>query len=80
MEILLVCGNGYGAAGMKLLRSMYEHAVTLRYLHEHQEEVQTFMDYYHVQQYQLMRPILETFGKDALSPEIVADVECRFAE
>jgi len=80
MEILLVCGNGYGAAGMKLLRSMYEHAVTLRYLHEHPDEIDMFMDYHQVQQFRLMKPILETFGKDALPPNIVAEVERKFAE
>src|ERR1700722_14035616 len=53
MEILLVCGNGYGAAALKLVRSMYEHAVTLRYLHEHAEEVENFMLYSRVQQYKL---------------------------
>src|SRR5690348_12539788 len=39
MEIALVCYHGYGVAASKLVRSMYEHAVTLRYLHEHPEEV-----------------------------------------
>jgi hypothetical protein len=80
MEILLVCGNGYGAAGMKLLRSMYEHAVTLRYLHERPEEVKAFMNYHHVQQYKLMRPILETFGRNALPSDVVTDVEHKYAE
>jgi hypothetical protein len=79
-EILLVCGNGYGAAGMKLLRSMYEHTVTLRYLHDNPEEVENFMDYHRVQQYKLTKPIFETFGRTVLSPEIVAEVERRYAE
>lgn len=30
MEIFLMAANGYGVAAMKLLRSMYEHTVTLR--------------------------------------------------
>jgi hypothetical protein len=80
MEILLVCGNGYGAAGMKLLRSMYEHAVTLRYLHQHPEEVGPFMNYHWVQQYKLMKPILETFGNDVLPQETVAKVQRRYSE
>ncbi len=80
MEILLVCGNGYGAAGQKLLRSIYEHAVTLRYIHEHPEEAKSFMDYHHVQQYKLMKPIIETFGKEILCPEIVAEVERKYEE
>ncbi len=80
MEVLLVCGNGYGAAGMKLLRSMYEHAVTLRYLHDHPEEAGAFMDYHWVQQYKLMKRILETFGEDALPPDTVAGVKRKYAE
>jgi len=35
MELFLMAVNGYGFAAMKLLRSMYEHTVTLKYLHEH---------------------------------------------
>src|SRR5882757_8995136 len=30
MELFLMAANGYGFAAMKLLRSMYEHTVTLR--------------------------------------------------
>jgi hypothetical protein len=33
MEVLLLCGNGYGIGAMKILRGMYERAVTARYLH-----------------------------------------------
>lgn len=80
MEVLLVCGNGYGHAGLKLLRSLYEHVVTLRYLHEHPDEVGVFMDFDCVQQYKLMRNILDTFDKDVLEPETVADVERRYAD
>jgi len=31
MEISLVCYHGYGVAASKLVRSMYEHTVTLHY-------------------------------------------------
>ena len=31
MELFLMAVNGYGFAAMKLLRSMYEHTVTLKY-------------------------------------------------
>jgi Family of unknown function (DUF5677) len=80
MEVLLVCGNGYGEAGLKLLRSLYEHTVTLHYLHEHTDEIDAFMDFHHVQQYKLMRNILDTVGKDALQPDTVAKVEERYAK
>src|SRR6476661_2644507 len=80
MGIFLVAANGYGVAAMKLLRSMYEHAVTLQYLHEHPDEVDRFIDYDAIQQYKLMQPTLETFGKDVLSTETVADVQRKYEE
>jgi hypothetical protein len=80
MEILLVCGNGYGVAGMKLLRSMYEHAVTLRYLHDHPDEIEAFLNYHHIQRYKLMKPILEIFGKEVLPQDTVGDVEREYSK
>lgn len=80
IEVLLVCGNGYGQAGLKLLRCLYEHTVTLRYLHEHPNEAGLFMNFHHVQQHKLMRNILDTFGKDAVHREVVAEVEQKYAQ
>jgi Family of unknown function (DUF5677) len=53
-EVLLCCGNGYGAAAQKLVRSLYERAVTLQYLHEHPEELNEFLDYHYIQNYKLV--------------------------
>ncbi|HXM23036.1 MAG TPA: DUF5677 domain-containing protein [Terriglobales bacterium] len=80
MEIYLVAVNGYGAAATKLLRSMYEHTVTLRYLHDHPDEVGAFIEYNRVQEYKLMQPILDTFGADALPPETIAEVKRKYEE
>ncbi|SRR6266481_64780 len=80
MEIFLVAANGYGIAAMKLLRSMYEHTVTLRYLHDHPDEVQDFIDYDAVQQFKLMQPIFETFGADALPAETISEVKRKYGE
>jgi hypothetical protein len=66
MEILLVCYHGYGVAASKLVRSMYEHTVTLRYLHEHPAEVETFIDYYLIQNDKLISRLIETFGDTIL--------------
>jgi len=49
MEIFLVAVNGCGVAAIKLLRSLYEHRVTLRFLHNHPDEVGTFIDHNDVQ-------------------------------
>jgi hypothetical protein len=32
-----------------LLSTLYERGVTLQYLHEHPEELDAFLDFYHVQ-------------------------------
>src|SRR5580692_7479548 len=60
MEITLVCYHGYGVAASKLVRSMYEHAVTLRYLHEHPEEIDTFLNYHRIQNDKLISRLIET--------------------
>lgn len=79
MELFLMAVNGYGFGAMKLLRSMYEHTVTLKYLHNHPDELQAFFDFDRVQQYKLMKPIVETFGNDALPQETVAATEQEYA-
>jgi hypothetical protein len=80
MELFLMAVNGYGYGAMKLLRSMYEHTVTLKYLHDHPDELQAFFDFDRVQQYKLMKPILEKFGEGVLPHEIVEDTERRYKE
>jgi len=50
MEILLLCGNGYGIGGMKLLRGLYEKAVTLGYIARKPEKAQQFLEYHYVHQ------------------------------
>jgi len=44
-EILLNCANGYGIAGLKLLRPMFEATVTSIYLARHPEELEAFLEY-----------------------------------
>src|SRR5256885_11155544 len=59
MEVALVCYHGYGVAASKLVRSMYEFTVTLRYLHEHPDEADTFLAYHLVQQDQLTSRLID---------------------
>jgi hypothetical protein len=73
-EILLLCGNGYGVAALKLVRGMYERAVTARYLNEHPEEVNNFFDFHWVSQHRLLKAIEETFGSDLLGNEKAEEV------
>jgi hypothetical protein len=71
-EILLLAANGYGYGALKLLRSLFERAITLAYLSENPGEVDAFLDYHAVAQYKLMKALQDTFGPDAL-PKDKAD-------
>jgi len=80
MEVALVCYHGYGVAASKLVRSMYEFTVTLRYLHEHPDEADTFLAYHLVQQDQLTSRLIETFGESILPAELIAEIKRKAAE
>ena len=80
LEITLVCYHGYGVAASKLVRSMYEHAVTLRYLHEHPDEAETFLAYHQVQQDKLVSRMIETFGESILPADQIAEIRSKAAE
>src|SRR5256885_9801671 len=80
MEVALVCYHGYGVAASKLVRSMYEFTVTLRYLHEHPDEADTFLAYHLVQQDKLTSRLIETFGESILPAELIAEIKRKAAE
>ena len=61
-EILLLCGNGYGLGAMKVLRSLYERAVTARHLHLHSEQTDDFIDFFWVNAAKLNKRIQEAYG------------------
>ena len=66
-EIMLCCGNGYGFAALKLLRALYEKAVTLEYLNNNPHELDTFLNHRYISEYKLFQAIAEEFGPEALS-------------
>ena len=79
-ESLFCCGNGYGHAAQKLLRGLYERAVTLRYLHEHPSELDDFLDFHWINQRKLMKACASTMGADMFTSEMTADSETRYNE
>jgi hypothetical protein len=76
-EILLLCGNGYGIGAEKLLRGMYERAVTATYLHNNPTEVDNFIEYHKISAYKLMNATIETLG-DPFPPEQRREIEDEF--
>lgn len=79
-EVLLMSANGYGVGATKLLRTLYEHAVTLDYLNEHPDELDDFWDYAFVAQHKYHRAICDAFGEQAFESSRVReeDVERAF--
>jgi hypothetical protein len=74
-EILLCAANGNGIAGQKLLRGLYERAVTVEYIHEHPDELEAFYDFHAVAQHKLKVAIERTMGKATFSQEMAQKIE-----
>lgn len=74
MEILLLCGNGYGIGAQKLVRGMYERAVSARYLISHSDEVDHFLDFHRVADYKFLIAIEQSMGLDVFSLEQAAKI------
>jgi hypothetical protein len=75
MEILLLCGNGYGIGAQKLVRGMYERAVTARYLFRHPDEVDDYIAFHRVTDHRFLMAIQSTIGHDVLTREQAERIE-----
>ncbi len=77
-EIILMAGNGYGVGALKLLRGLYERAVTMAYLADHPGETDKFLNYFPVAQKKLLRAIQETIGPDVIPAEAADRTEQQY--
>ena len=68
-EILLLCGNGCGVGGLKILRGLYERCVTMGYIAKHDDEASTFLDYHSIHQGKMLNHLGNTFDIKRLFPE-----------
>jgi hypothetical protein len=59
MEILFLAANGYGTGASKLLRGLYERAVTLTYIAKYPEKAERFVRYAAIQEYKAMNLALQ---------------------
>ena len=78
MEIQLLSGNGYGIGALKLLRGMYERAVTARYLHLNPNEADAFLDFYWIAQNKEIKAVKRTFDLDALPADKMKESREKF--
>jgi hypothetical protein len=78
-EITLLAANGYGFGALRLLRSLYERAVTMAFLSDNPNEVDSFLNYHAVAQHKLMRVMQDSFGIEVLPAEVVEKTERDYA-
>lgn len=71
-EISLLCGNGHGVAGLKILRGMYEKAVTCVYIAKNLEEVELFLDYHLIHQKKALNHLKQVYNTDELK-EVISE-------
>jgi hypothetical protein len=75
-EILLLCGNGCGIGGLKILRGLYERTVTLGYIAKHPDEADTFLGYAPVHRGKWLNHLSTAFNiKGLFSEEEIAKVQ-----
>ena len=78
-EIFFLSGNGYGIGGLKILRGLYERAVSLGYIADNPNQAEPFLEYHHIQKGKMInhaRPPAElaVFTTDASSKPNPRDV------
>lgn len=78
-EIMLLASNGYGSAGMRLLRGMYEKIVTARYLQQHPDKTEDLFDFYWVTARKLGDAIEKTFGPGSVPEDKKEEVEKEYS-
>jgi hypothetical protein len=78
MEIMLLAGNGYGVGALKIVRGLYERAVTISYLVANPEKTEDFVDYARVEQFKAVTAWLEANPKDKRGLEVMPGVRARY--
>jgi len=79
-EIALLCANGYGFGALKLLRSLYELAVTMAYLCDNPSEVDAFLNYHWIAQHRLLEALKNSFGPGVLPEQVIEQAEQEYAK
>ena len=75
--VVLLVLNGYGHDAMRIVRSMFEGAVTVAFLKRHPEQFQDYWAFRHIRRKRSYNVMLKHFSAKAqkISPEKVAQME-----
>jgi len=77
-EILLLCSNGYGVGGLKIIRGLYEKAVTADYISSHPDQAETFLSYFWVHMRKQINHQKKAFKGHILTPDEVSEIEAEY--
>ncbi len=67
MEIVYLAVGGFGAGASKLLRGLYERAVTHAFIAKNPEKAESFVRFAGIQEYKLMTAGIRAVGEDAFN-------------
>lgn len=79
-EIFLLCANGYGFGALKILRGLYERAVTAGYISKNPKEAELFLEYHFIHKGKMLNHARNFFGniKDQIDPKEIKDAEEKY--
>ncbi len=69
-EVLLLAANNYPSGAAKIIRALYERALTMAYLSQNPDKAQRFMDYAAIQTHKILRPALKIVSEEKLNEKI----------
>lgn len=73
-EILVLCANGFGIGGQKILRGLYEKTITADYLSTHPDEAIKFLDYFWVHLKKDLNHLKLVYKRDIHEPGFTENV------
>ena len=78
LGVLILSANDNALSATALLRGMYERVVTARYLHDHPQEAEAFLDFDVVQQRRTAQQIRRTFPAASVPEDEFRQLEERY--
>jgi len=69
-EIFLLIANNYNTGATKMLRGLYERALTIAHISQNPEKAQRFADYGFIQEHRIIGPALKLMSEDSLKEHI----------
>ena len=70
LEIAFLAANGHGVAAVKLLRGLYERAVTLEYIRRNPDKAERFVRYGVIQESKVIRAAIDAVGEDGVKDRL----------